>query len=109
MNLKSQQPAIKEHLKITPDGVEALGDYEPLPSGPALIDYWLRRLSKAERSILKVLTEYYPRLMTKEEIAEQAGYESSGGGYNNALGKLRTLELISGRTEIQANATLFEE
>ncbi len=98
----------KEHLRITDEGLSALGDYDPLPSGQALIDYWLGRLPKAERAIFKVLTENYPAAMSKDEVAEMAGYEASGGGFNNALGKLRTLELIGGRGELKASDTLFE-
>jgi hypothetical protein len=29
-------------------------------------------------------------------VAAKAGYEASGGGFNNALGRLRTLELVQG-------------
>ena len=32
---------------------------------------------------------------------------NSGGGFNNALGKLRTLELIKGYGNITANESLF--
>ena len=32
--------------------------------------------------------------MSKDELATRTGYEVTGGGFNNALGKLRTLELI---------------
>ncbi len=35
------------------------------------------------------------------------GYEPNGGGFNNALSKLRTLELISGRGELRASEDLF--
>lgn len=39
--------------------------------------------------------------MGKEELADAAGYEASGGGFNNALGRLRTLELVEGRGEVK--------
>jgi uncharacterized protein len=36
----------------------------------------------------------YPDALTKEEVAAKASYEASGGGFNNALGRLKTLELV---------------
>jgi uncharacterized protein len=56
-----------------------------------LIDYWRGRLGKAERLILETLAEEYPRALAKEEVAAKAGYEANGGGFNNALSRLRTL------------------
>jgi uncharacterized protein len=37
----------------------------------------------------------------------QTGYEANGGGFNNALGRLRTLELIEGRGELRVNQNLI--
>lgn len=85
-----------EHLKITEAGMSELGTWEPLPAGSGLVDYWRARLEKAERLILEALTEAYPNALTKEEVAARAGYEPHGGGFNNALGRLRTLELVQG-------------
>lgn len=96
-------------LSITDPGIEALGSYEPLPSGRALLDHWLGQLSKAERGALEALANAYPRTLTKEEVATAAGYEAKGGGFNNALSRLRTLELISGRGELKASDDLFDE
>jgi len=45
----------------------------------------------------------------KEEVAAKAGYQASGGGFNNALGRLRTLELVQGRGELRASRDLFDE
>ena len=46
--------------------------------------------------------------MNKSEVAAKAGYEANGGGFNNALGRLRTLELVQGRGELRASANLFD-
>jgi uncharacterized protein len=97
-----------ERLRITEDGTNALGSWEPLPIGSALIDYWRGRLGKAERLILETLTQAYPSALNKEEIAARAGYEANGGGFNNALGRLRTLELVQGRGELRASDNLFD-
>ena len=96
-----------DRLTITEAGIQALGSWEPLPTGSGLIDYWRGRLGKAERLILETLTQAYPDALTKEEVAARAGYEANGGGFNNALGRLRTLELVQGRGELRASDNLF--
>lgn len=98
----------RERLKITESGLVALGDWTPLPTGQELLDHWYRELPKAERSILAVLAESYPSAVTKEDVAAAAGYEVTGGGFQNAIGKLRTLELIHGRNELKASDVFFE-
>jgi hypothetical protein len=80
------------------------------------VDHWLRssHFGRAEREILRVLGEVYPSTLTKEEIAERTigtggePYVATGGGFLNALGKLRTLELIEGAAELRASGDLFE-
>jgi uncharacterized protein len=66
-------------------------------------------LGKAERAILTTLLAAYPASLTKAEIATRTGYEARGGGFNNALSRLRTLHLVVGRDQIRAAAELFEE
>jgi hypothetical protein len=56
---------------------------------------------------LETVTESYPDALSKEELAAKTGYEANGGGFNNALGRLRTLELVQGRGEIGASDNLF--
>jgi hypothetical protein len=97
-----------DRLTISETGIEVLGSWEPLPAGTALIDYWRNRLGKAERLILEALTQAYPEPLSKEEVAAKAGYEAAGGGFNNALGRLRTLELVQGRGKLQASENLFD-
>ncbi len=97
-----------ERLRIAEAGIRALGSWEPLPAGSALVDHWRGRLGKAERLILETLTQAYPAALTKEEVAARAGYEPNGGGFNNALGKLRTLQLVQGRGELMASDNLFD-
>jgi hypothetical protein len=96
-----------DRLTITDAGIDALGSWEPLPTGSALVGYWRGRLGKAERLILETLTQAYPVGLTKEEVAIKAGYEANGGGFNDALGRLRTLGLVEGR-EIKASGNLFD-
>lgn len=95
-----------DSLAITPAGITAAGDVRPMPTGPQLVKFWSDQLPKAERAILEVLTQQqieWPR----EALAVRAGYEPTGGGFGNALSRLRTLGLISGSREIIAADELF--
>jgi hypothetical protein len=65
------------------------------------------RLGKAERLVFEALTQTYPDSLSKQELAARTGYEASGGGFNNALGRLRTLELVQGRADLRASDNLF--
>lgn len=94
-----------EPIELTHDGRQAIGDVDPLPTGARnLVAHWQGRLSKAEASILGVV---FMGPTTKEEIASATGYEPTGGGFNNALGRLRTLELITRGTPIALNPEVF--
>lgn len=96
-----------DRMTITQAGLDALGTYEPLPHGEALLQHWLRQLGKAERAALEVLVQAYPAAVTKDVVGQRAGYEPNGGGFNNAISRLRSLELITGRGELQASPDLF--
>lgn len=100
-----------EIMRATDTGLAVLGDWEPLPTGRALLDYWLneKSLGKAERSILAALIDRYPEQITGPDLAHICGYEFSGG-FRNALSKLRTLELVVGSntTGVAAHDDLLE-
>jgi hypothetical protein len=89
-------------IKITDGGHELIaGQYEPLPEGPELLDHWARQFGKAHGLILRELAQHYPNAVTKQDLADATGYAVDGGGFNNPLGKLRTLELIEGTGELR--------
>ncbi len=90
-------------LAITADGLTALGQFDPLPTGAALLTHWMNRVGKAERAILEAASR---GLTSKDAIASAAGYAPDGGGFNNALGRLRTLGLIVGRGTIELHEDL---
>jgi hypothetical protein len=99
-----------EPIRATNEGIDAIaGQYEPLPTGRALLDHWNSKLGKAERIILGVAIEAWPASLSREEVARLSGYSETSSSFGNALSKLRTLELISGRGEILAEDTLARE
>jgi hypothetical protein len=53
------------------------------------------------------LADEYPHGLSKEEVAAKADYAANRGGFNNALGRLRTLELIQGRGQLRASDNPF--
>jgi hypothetical protein len=99
-----------EPVKATEDGLAAIdGTYEPLPTGRALLDHWNSKLGKAERLILAACIDAWPESLTRDEVATITSYSGASGGFNNALAKLRTLELITRGAEIFADETLAQE
>jgi hypothetical protein len=80
-------------VEITEAGVEALGDFEQLPTGAALREYLLNggmRLSSAERKILAAAFTKYPRAVTRTELLDAAGLRPSGDT-SVAIAKFLTL------------------
>ena len=67
-----------------------------------------RSVRKGGTADFGTLIQSYPDALTREEVAAKAGYEANGGGFNNALGRLRTLELVQGRGEMRASDNLFD-
>jgi hypothetical protein len=95
-------------VQITEEGLRALGDWEPLPTGQELLRRWLGRLSKCERSILQTLAANYPNALSNEELGEATGYSSSSGGFNSSLSRLRTLELIERGQPIKISEDFYQ-
>ncbi len=100
----------KKTMNITEEGLQALGSFEPLPKGQALIDYWAQHpsLGKATRQAFLHLAGIYPRGLSGPDLATACGYEYSGG-FRNALSELRTSGLAEGENgrEITISAELF--
>ena len=68
--------------------------------GDDLVTQWCRQLIKAERAILACVWKHAPTPVDVETVARETEYESTGGGFRNALGHLRSLMLIKGRAEL---------
>jgi cob(I)alamin adenosyltransferase len=83
-------------MRITPAGM-AHGPFPELPTGRALVDYWLTNphFGLCERKILGVLVES-PDGMTTDELCKVTGYGYTGS-FRNSLGALRTAGVLVGR------------
>jgi len=87
-------------LQLTERG-RALNVREQLPTGRALLDAWLGKVGGgAPRKALEELASVFPRRLTKDALGHRTGYEPSGGGFTNALSKLRSLGLVKGKREL---------
>lgn len=97
-----------ESIFSTPEGLAALGsDYEPLPTGAALRDYWLARLPDGERAILRVLIERYPSAVPRDLLSSDTGYKRSTR--NAYLQRLAARRLVDNRGEnVTASEVLFQ-
>jgi hypothetical protein len=49
------------------------------------------------KDIVIALRSWYPRTLAKNQLALLVGMAAGGGGFNNYLGKLRTLDVINGQ------------
>lgn len=94
-------------VRITAEGLTALGPFEPLPIGEELRAYWLRKVSTSEAKILQTLIHCYPESIHTADLAHESGY-TVNGHFKNMLGHLRTIQLAEGRGEVRASSTLFE-
>jgi hypothetical protein len=89
-----------ENLQVTPAGVTAAGSLPPIPDTHAgLMAEWAQSLGKGERLILEAAESAYPAGLPREDIALRAGYTADGGGFNNYLGRLKTLGLLEKRLD----------
>lgn len=93
---------------ITDAGLEALGPFDPLPTGAYLRAYWLNELGGGAARILQALCDAYPRAMSNEEIGAAAGISHVSGTFSTYMSRLRGLELVSGsRGATTASEELF--
>jgi hypothetical protein len=86
-----------DERSLTQPGFDALGGYEPLPTGGELLQHWLGELGAGGASrMLSALAEVYPAALSNNELGEAAGISAGSGTFSTYLSRLRTLELIEG-------------
>lgn len=88
-------------LELTPAGRAALGSYDPLPTGRALLHYWQKELGRSGAArMLDALSDAFPSALTREQLGAGAGISPSSGTFSTYLAKLRTLELVTGGSNL---------
>ena len=90
-------------------GVDALGpDFEPLPTGKALQEYWLGRLTGGEKTILATLIQRWPAAVSRDELSGVTGYKKSSR--DTYLQRLVSRRLANAdRIGVYAREELFNE
>lgn len=95
-------------MVISPAGLAALGTWEAYPTGPDLVEYWIRESGAAPGAMLRALVDVYPRTLSRDEIAQITGYSVTSRHVDKTIGYLRTRELVSGdRAALKASDELF--
>lgn len=92
--------------KLTEEGLSVLGNFDPLPEGRELLEYWVSELGGGTGRMLAALAESYPKPMTNAELGAAAGISHGSGTFSTYLSKLRTLELVEGRGELRMSEEL---
>jgi len=96
-----------DRIYATPEGIAAMPNAEPLPTGEALRDFWYGELPSGERQVLQILIEAYPNTVEKPAIDEATGFKlSTRNAYLLRLGA-KELVVEVGRAEVKASDTLF--
>ena len=85
-------PSGSYHLRELP--LKSAGQQQPSTAASSG-----QQLPKAVRSVLTALAQR--GMLSKRTLAITAGYAADGGGFNNALSRLRTLCLIDGKNTIK--------
>lgn len=94
--------------KATDAGVAAAGDFEPLPEGRGLIDYWLGRVGGGGmKRIFEVLIEAGDQELSRAELAERAGLQLSGS-FDSYVSRLRGMRLIEGSKTLRLTRPMLE-
>lgn len=81
-------------IAFTPDGRSIANTTEKSLTPADLHERIRERIDSPMWRILEPLIKRYPNTIAKEDLAELAGYKFGAGGFNNPLGRLRTLGLI---------------
>lgn len=91
----------------TDEGMAVLGNWQPLPTGGALRNYWLTKLPSGERRILESLVESYPKFVERETLEESTGYaRATRDAYLKRMKPKRIVEFRSGA--VRAAEILFD-
>lgn len=80
----------------TDEGLDALGEYESLPHGADLVEYWRGRFGKTERAVLDAILSLHPEPASLVEVCEITGYSPTASTAGVAASKLRKVGVLDG-------------
>jgi hypothetical protein len=79
---------------LTETGKIEAGAVTELPTGRALLNHWIQRLTGYEAAVLNVVHRH--GTTTRDQISQETGYRQTSSGFGKAIGALKMLELIHG-------------
>lgn len=96
-------------IQATLGGLTFLGkDFEPLPTGEELQQYWLNKLPLGEKAILERLISCYPDAATRDDLSSATGYQRSSRDAYISRMAAKELVVAVGRGEVKASDNLFD-
>lgn len=104
---KGYVTSLGDHHYSTDEGIVALGpDFEPLPTGQDLQDYWMNRLTGGEKLIFETIISNNPNRLSNDEIQQATGYKATS--VREYLKKLKARKLLdSNKDGSKASEDLF--
>lgn len=97
-----------EKLIATQEGISVLGDnFQPLPKGEELQQYWMNKLGGGEKEILEVLINAYPNAVSREELMTKTNYKKTSRDIFISRLSARELLMIPSKGEVRASEELF--
>lgn len=104
---KSLIKIIGSRIFATAEGIAALGDdFERLPEGKELQDWWINKLPRGEAEVLAYLIGKYPYSATREEISTVTDFKrSTRDAYLQRLNTRKLINVSGG--DIAAGEHLF--
>jgi hypothetical protein len=93
----------------TQEGLDALGHFDPLPTGRALYEFWQHELPEGEARILRYLVEgQHGKAIPRDELDEPTGFKrSTRDAYLLRMSAKRVVE-TPGSGLVQAAGALFD-
>lgn len=111
LRLTTKGYVTSERGTVTPtqEGIDALGHFEPLPTGRELYDFWQNKLPEGEAKILRYLVENRNgKPIPKDELDEATGFKrSTRDAYLLRMSAKRVVETPS-TGMVQAAGALFD-
>lgn len=96
--------AVNATITATEAGVAALGDFQALPTGDALREYWLARLPDGEAKVLSSVISHWPSDVGRDAISEATGYKrSTRDTYLQRLAARRLVDVSAGGGIVASN------
>lgn len=96
-----------EELIITQEGLNNVTPLE-IPSGEQLLNLWKGKFKSGVGKMLQYLYEMHPNEITKEDLGNATGFESSGGTFKGYLSTLNKNGLIEVNGGVKISDEFFE-